>query len=70
MTEKAWGSEHPFIAVLLSYLAYLYDDKGEYARAESIHRRVLTINMKAVGPEHPVVARTLSKLALTFALLP
>jgi len=37
--------------------------KGEYARAESLWQRALTIQERALGPEHPNVVITLFSLA-------
>ena len=44
-------------------LAWLYHDMGEYAKAEPLYQRSLTIREKALGKDHPLVAATLNNLA-------
>ena len=61
--EKAFGPEHPDVALSLNNLALLYDAQGNYAEAELLYRRALTINEKTLGPEHPDVATNLNNLA-------
>ena len=57
------GPEHPNVALSLNNLAGLYHDLGNYAEAEPLYRRALTIVEKALGPEHPNVATTLENYA-------
>ena len=37
----------------MNNLAGLYQEMGDYARAESLYQRSLKIDEKALGPEHP-----------------
>jgi Tetratricopeptide repeat len=41
----------------------LYDNQGQYAKAEPLYQRPLAIREKALGPEHPDVAASLNNLA-------
>jgi tetratricopeptide (TPR) repeat protein len=45
-------------------LATLYFNQGQYAKAEPLFRRALTILEKALGPDHPDVATSLEHYAL------
>ncbi|WP_269851911.1 tetratricopeptide repeat protein [Methanosarcina horonobensis] len=58
-----FGEEHPFIATALNNLAGLYQNKGEYEKAESLYNRALEIIRNSLGEEHPNVAITLNNLA-------
>ncbi len=51
------------MATGLNNLAVLYEDQGKYAEAEPVHKRVLAIREKALGPEHPQVATSLKNYA-------
>jgi len=51
------------VATTLNNLAELYKDKGEYARAEPLYQRALSICVNALGAEQPEVATTLNNLA-------
>jgi MYXO-CTERM domain-containing protein len=62
--EKALGQDHPNVAVALDNLAQVYQQRGDYARAEPLLRRSIGIFEKALGPEHANVALSLSNLAL------
>jgi CHAT domain-containing protein/tetratricopeptide (TPR) repeat protein len=61
--EKAFGPEHPYVAVTLQILASLYDKKRNYARAEPLYQRALAVYEKALGPNHLDVATALNDLA-------
>jgi CHAT domain-containing protein/Tfp pilus assembly protein PilF len=61
--EKALGPEHAAVTRSLNYLASLYEDKRDYAKAEPLYRRALTIQEKMLGPEHAAVTRSLNHLA-------
>ena len=43
--------------VLLS-IAVLYKNQAKYTEALSMHREVLDVRLKALGPDHPLVATT------------
>jgi CHAT domain-containing protein/Tfp pilus assembly protein PilF len=64
--ERALGPEHPDVAQTLNNLAVLYDERGDYAKAELFYQRALTIREKALGPEHPDVGTNLAKLAALY----
>ena len=53
----------PMCARTLNNLAWLYQQQGQYAKAESLYQRTLIIREKALGQSHPFVARTLDNLA-------
>lgn len=63
MTENKFGPDHQNTAQSLNNLALLYQDMGDYARAEPFYRRALKIREKALGPDHPDTARSLNNLA-------
>ncbi len=51
------------MATSLNNLAALNQEKGNYAKAESLHLRSIAIGEKALGKEHPEVATSLNNLA-------
>jgi len=57
---------HPDVAISLNNLAALYEDQGDYAKAEPLYRRSLAIREKALGPNHPDVATSLENLAALY----
>src|SRR6516225_2497273 len=61
--EKAFGGEHPWVAVALNNLAGLYGAQGRYAEAEPLYKRSLAITEKVLGADHPSVATSLNNLA-------
>jgi tetratricopeptide (TPR) repeat protein len=44
----------------------LYQAKGNYAAAETLHKRSLAIYEKALGTDHPLVATSLNNLAYLY----
>ncbi len=58
-TEKTFGSDHPHVALCLTYLAILHERQGKHSEAESLFRRSLAIYEKALGPDHPDVRSAL-----------
>lgn len=62
-SEKAWGPNHPQLAVLLRIAAARARAQGRHAEAEQLGRRALSIREKALGPEHPNVASFMNFLA-------
>jgi tetratricopeptide (TPR) repeat protein len=46
------------VATSINNLAWLYDNQGQYAKAEPLYERALAIREKALAPEHPNVAST------------
>ena len=63
MQERRWGTEHPELTYPLLNLAAINYFKGDYAKAQALCLRALTIAEKALGPEHWWVARLLHNLA-------
>ena len=61
--EKAFGPEHPDLAINLNNLGNLYRAQGRYSEAEALSKRSLAIAEKALGPEHPDVGESLNNLA-------
>ena len=51
------------LAKTLNTLAAFYQEQANYAEAERLHQRVLTIREKALGPDHPEIAASLNNLA-------
>jgi len=47
-------------------LAFLYFNQGQYAAAEPLYKRALSIYEKALGPDHPSVATFLNNLAALY----
>ncbi len=69
--ETLLGSQspmHPQLATGLSGLAGLYQEMGEFDRAEPLHRRLLAAYEASLGPSHPTVATVLTNLAMIRAL--
>jgi len=64
--EKAFGPDHPDVAISLNNLAAHYHAQGRYADAEPQNKRSLAIEGKAFGPDHPAVAAELNNLALLY----
>jgi CHAT domain-containing protein len=64
--KKAFGSEHPNIAISLNNLAGLYYSMGSYAKTEPLFQQALMIREKILGSEHPYVAQSLNNLALLY----
>jgi tetratricopeptide (TPR) repeat protein len=61
--EKAYGPDHPKVAMRLNNLAQLLQATNRLAEAEPLMRRALAIDEKSYGPDHPDVARDLNNLA-------
>jgi tetratricopeptide (TPR) repeat protein len=61
--EGALGPDHPDVAISLSDLARLYQERGRYAEAAPLFARSLRIREKALGSDHPYVASSLNNLA-------
>ena len=61
--EKAFGTEHPSVAIDLNNLAILYDGQRKYNEAEPLHKQALSIWEKTLGPDHPHVASGLESYA-------
>jgi eukaryotic-like serine/threonine-protein kinase len=61
--EKAFGTEHPHVAMSLNGLAGVHHVTGDYEQAKALQARAVAIEEKTLGPEHPTVASGLNNLA-------
>ncbi|HEU4719772.1 MAG TPA: TonB family protein [Gemmatimonadaceae bacterium] len=61
--EQRLGADHPSLAVALNELSRLHIRQSEYARAETVLKRLLVM-ARAKGDRHPDVATALAGLAL------
>ena len=61
--ERAYGPDHPEVAIRLNNLAQLLQATNRLAEAEPLMRRALAIDERAYGPDHPDVAIRLNNLA-------
>ena len=48
----------------MSNLAIMYNQQGDYGKAQPLYERALAIWEKTYGPDHPDVAHTLTDLAV------
>ena|ERR1700686_4451236 len=62
------GWDNPNVASLENNLAELYQSTGKYARAESLYRDALAINVLLYGPENAERAKYLGNLGELFRL--
>lgn len=62
--ERQYGREHPAVAESCSTLAIMYNQRGDYSRAQPLYERALAIYEKVYGMEHADVAHTLTDLAV------
>jgi tetratricopeptide (TPR) repeat protein len=62
--EAALGSAHPSVAEAAANLAILHNQRGDYAAAQPLYERALSIYEAAYGPHHQEVAHTLTDLAV------
>ena len=69
MREKAFGEQHPDVALTLHNLARIYQAKGDYAEAERYCEQALAIYRKVRSPDHPDIARSLDTLGETYRIL-
>ena len=64
--EKQLGPDHPDVALGLNNLGLLYNNLGDYDKAEPLYKRALEIWEKQLGPDHPQVAIRLNNLGLLY----
>ena len=64
--REFWARDHPDTASIYHDLGLLYEAKGEYAKAEPLVERALSITRKTLGPKHPDTATDLITLALLY----
>jgi tetratricopeptide (TPR) repeat protein len=60
--EKAYGLDHPEVAIRVNNLGLVLRDMGDLAGAREHFQRALAIGEKAYGPDHPTVARDVNNL--------
>jgi CHAT domain-containing protein len=61
--RRALGENHPDYATSLNNLALLYEDIGDYTRAEPLLKQAMEIRRKTLGENHPDYATGLNNLA-------
>jgi tetratricopeptide (TPR) repeat protein len=61
---KAYGTDHPGVAVIVNNLGRVLHDLGDLQGAKEHIERALEIDEKAFGPDHPDVARDVNNLGL------
>lgn len=61
--EKAWGRSHVKLLPAMTRLGDLYFALADYANAEQLYWRSLSIACKAYDDGHPVVASSLKQIA-------
>ena len=62
VAEQNVGSDHPDVATSLNNLAFLYENQGDYAKAEPLYKRSLAIREKTLGLYHPDVGQSQNNL--------
>src|SRR5207249_3151300 len=60
---ERFGPQDSRLGASLNSLGILYFAETNYAAAEPLYQRALTIRERALGPEHPDVGATLNNLA-------
>jgi len=64
--EKSFGPDHPDIVTPLGWLAFLYQNAGDYKKAESVYKRAIAIcetYKQTMGQDHPGMATLLKNLS-------
>ena len=67
--RKAYGEDHPEVAVDLNNLAGLYSKQGRLAEAKLLYERSLAIREKEFGPDHAATGITVGNLAGVYEYL-
>jgi Flp pilus assembly protein TadD len=62
--KKAYGPDHPDVAIDLNNLARLLQDTSRLAEAEPLMRRALAILENSLGHDHPRTVTVRHNLAL------
>jgi tetratricopeptide (TPR) repeat protein len=60
---RKWNIQSDRAALLLHKAAFYLGERAQYAEAEPLYRRALSIREKVLGPEHPDTATILDNLA-------
>jgi len=66
IAEATFGPNDRNVAMVLDYLAQIYDGQSKFAEAEPLYERALQIDEKVLGPEDPNVATDLNNLATLY----
>jgi tetratricopeptide (TPR) repeat protein/CHAT domain-containing protein len=64
--KEVLGEKHPDYAQSLHNVAFLYDEKGNYAKAEPLYRQALEIRKAVLGEKHPEYATSLNNLGFLY----
>ena len=64
--KQSLGEKHPDYATSLNNLAMLYQDMGDYVKAEPLFQKALEIYKQTLGEKHPDYAASLNNLALLY----
>jgi hypothetical protein len=62
VAKRARGPEHPETAIALITLGFIFQEMGEYAKAEPLHQEALRIRQKVLGSEHSDTATSLNNV--------
>lgn len=62
LAEKAYGPDHPKVAIRVNNLGGVLQDLGDLQGAKEHFERALKIDEKTYGPDHPEVARDVNNL--------
>jgi hypothetical protein len=60
------GEEHPDALISINTLAQLYQNQGDFTRAEPLFAQVLDVRRRVLGPEHPNTLNSMSNLAMLY----
>lgn len=61
--ERVFGENHPGIATVCNNLAMVYEEKGEYKKAENLYKKSIWIREKVLGEENPDTATAYYNIA-------
>jgi CHAT domain-containing protein/tetratricopeptide (TPR) repeat protein len=66
LATRAYGKDHPNVAVILNDLAIVYQAMSQYTKAEMTYQRALKIREDKLGKNDPDVANTLNNLGTLY----
>ena len=64
--EKTLGVSHPDTLLTVNNLGLLYDNLGQYEKAEIFYRRSIEGSEVALGKDHPTTLTSIGNLAQVF----
>ena len=67
--ERAYGRDHPTVALTLTTLGCAYVDSGDHAKAREVMVRALAIFEREFGRDSTFVATTLTNLGIAYGYL-